>query len=147
MQPHRDDSIARLLEKMQAKLEKSFQTESALRKFGFTDIEERCAEWRGVIDLLRRALADEALAEDARIETFRVHANEIRAGAIWMLTAPQHLRDPLLREHWRERRPGIDESLDEMLAKLDEARGLALRMLPREDIERLCEQGFLRPGE
>lgn len=147
MQPHRDDSIARLLEKMEAKLKKSFQAEGALRKFGFTDFEERRAEWRGVIELLRRALADDALAEDARLETFRVQAEEMRSGAIWMLTVAQHLRDPLLRERWRAERPGIDESLDEMLAKLDEARGLALGMLPGDDIERLREQGFLQPGE
>jgi len=147
MQPHRDDSIARLLEKMEAKLERSFQTEGALRKFGFTDFEERRAEWHAVIGLLRCALSDEALAEDARIEAFRVQANETRAGAIWMLTAEQRLRDPLLRAHWRTEQPGIDESLDAMAAKLDEARGLALGMLPGEDIERLREQGFLRPGE
>ena len=90
---------------------------------------------------------DEALAEDERLETFRVQANETRPGALWMLTAARHLRDPLLRERWRTEPTGIDESLDVIMAKLDEARGLALGMLPGEDIERLREQGFLRPGE
>jgi len=32
MQPHRDDSSARLLEKMEARLERSFQTEGALQE-------------------------------------------------------------------------------------------------------------------
>lgn len=147
MQPHRDDSIARLLEKMEAKLQNSLKTEAGLRKFGFQDFEERRAEWRGAIELLRRALVDDSLAEDARIETFRVQANETRAGAIWMLTAPTHLRDPLLRERWCAQNPEMDEFLDVMLAKLDEARGPALAMLPKEDLDRLREQGFLLPGE
>jgi hypothetical protein len=145
--PHREDSIAVLLEKMRAKLEHSLRTEVALRKFGITDFEERRAEWRGVIDLLQRALTDESLAEDARLEVFRVHANETRASAIWLLTAAQHLRDPLLRAGWREGRPEMDEFLDTMLAKFDEARGPALGMLPSEDIERLRAQGLLWPGE
>ncbi|MEQ1862290.1 MAG: hypothetical protein ABMA13_20420 [Chthoniobacteraceae bacterium] len=147
MQPNRDDSIARLLEKMEAKLQTSLKTEEALRKFGFTDFEERRAELRGAIELLRRALVDDSLAEDARIEAFRVQANETRAGAIWMLTAPTHLRDPLLRERLRTQNPKIDEDLDTMLEMLDEARGLALGMLPIDDVNQLREQGFLRPGE
>lgn len=147
MQPHRDDSIARLLEKMEAKLQHSFKSEAALSRFGFTEFEERRAEWRGVIDLLRRALADEALADDARLELVRVRANETRAGAIWMLTAPQHLNDPALREHWCAEQPERAEFLDTMLAHLEQARGLALGMLPSEDLARLREQGFLRPGE
>ena len=51
--------------------------ETFLRKFPTGAFEEKKALWQPLAALLRRALSDQNLAKDARLETARVWAEEV----------------------------------------------------------------------
>ena len=142
-EPLAGDSLERLLEKAAGYLE-YLQLNEELLTYPRGYVEDSRAMWEPLVALLQKASVEPArYEEDARLEATRVWAEEVRTSALFMVTGCVHLQQ--VRQRWFDEGDG---ELWEKLARRHEAkRDVALRVIGTEDMEKLREHGFLRPGE
>ena len=143
--PEANDSLERLLEKTEGMLGYLAQNEGWLRKFRTGFVDERRAMWQGQAELLRRARTHSALAMDARLESQRVWAEEMRLTALVVVTMCVHLRSEPARMAFAG--PGGPELLAELTEKMETSRPEALRLMAADELAALRKDGFLRAGE
>jgi hypothetical protein len=141
--PEPNDSIRELRWKAESMLEYLRENESELRKFPTGALDERRALWQPLADLLARAMEQPDLAADARLEAYRVWAEEMRRTALFIVTMCVHSRSVAARKRFAE----DPETLDEFIEKMETNRPAALHILSTEDRDELRQHGFLRPGE
>jgi hypothetical protein len=142
-EPRPGDSLRELRWKAEGMLEYLCEHEAWLREFPTGAVDERRALWQPLAGLLAQAMAQPELATDARLEYQRVWAEEMRDSALFTVTMCVHARSPGARQRFA----ADPEMLEEFLAKLEQARPDALRILGTDDLNELRVNGFLRPGE
>src|SRR5687767_13079170 len=84
--PVAGDSIRELRWKAESMLEYLRENEAFLRKFPTGAVDERLALWQPLANLLAQAMANQNLAEDARLEAHRVWAEEMHLSALITVT-------------------------------------------------------------
>lgn len=141
--PLPNDSIRELRWKAESMLEYLRDNEAKLRKFPTGFVDERLALWRPLAELLARAMDDDSMEMDARLEANRVWAEEMRHSALFVVTMCVHARSKAAQERFAE----DPETLEEFLIALEAARPAALRIISTEELDELRAHGFLRPGE
>jgi len=84
--PKPNDSIRELRWKAESMLEYLRENDARLRRFPGGLVDERRALWQPLADLLEQAMENPELATDARLETHRVWAEEVRRTAMFIVT-------------------------------------------------------------
>jgi hypothetical protein len=141
--PLPDDSIRELRWKAESMLEYLRENESFLRQFPTGAVDEKCARWQPLAELLAKAMTNHDLTDDARLEAHRVWAEEMHHCALVTIAMCVHARSP----NARQRFAAHPEDLQLLVQQLEMKRPAAMQLLTTEDRDQLREQGFLRPGE
>lgn len=143
--PGARDSLARLLEKAEGHLDYLRRNEEMLRNVPVGAVDESRALWEPLATLIRAAMENPDVEEDARLEANRVWAEEIRHSALVTVTSCVHYRSQQAIDFFE--RAGTPERRLEELARWESMRSKSMRVLSKEDLDALRERGFLRPGE
>ena len=141
--PMAGDPIPELRWKAESMLEYLRENEAFLRKFPTGAVDERLALWQPLANLLAQAMANQNLAEDARLEAHRVWAEEMHLSALITVTMCVHARGANAQKRFADN----PEHLQELIDMLELGRPAALRVLSKEDLNELRKSGFLREGE
>jgi hypothetical protein len=116
-----------------------------LSQMPFGDHGERCQRMDLLAQLLRAAMSDPTLLDDAFLELERVKAEEIRLAAMFAVAAGSFFDNPEALAHCAA--DGQLEQLLDWVRRLKASREAALNVLGKEDCDILRERGFLSRDE